>query len=54
MIASAILDGLLHHSQVLNIRCESYRLREKRHACLFTSHHVLGVATENGNDNYTD
>lgn len=32
VIASAILDRLLHHSYVLNIRGESYRLREKRRA----------------------
>jgi IstB-like ATP binding protein len=34
---SAILDRLLHHSHVLNIRGESYRLREKRQAGLFGS-----------------
>ena len=51
VIASAILDRLLHHSHVLNIRGESYRLREKRHAGLFSSHHLLGVGAEN--DNYT-
>ena len=44
----------LHHSRVLNIRGESYRLREKRHAGLFSSHHLLGTAAENGNDNYPD
>ena len=54
VIASAILDRLLHHTHVLNIRGESYRLREKRHAGLFSSHHLLGVGAENGNDNYTD
>ena len=32
VIASAILDRLLHHSHVLNIRGESYRLREKHQA----------------------
>ena len=31
VIASAVLDRLLHHSHVLNVRGESYRLREKRH-----------------------
>ena len=30
VIAAAILDRLLHHSHVLNIRGESYRLAEKR------------------------
>ena len=37
VIASAVLDRLLHHSHVLNIRGESYRLREKRQAGLFPS-----------------
>ncbi len=36
VIASAMLDRLLHHSHVLNIRGESYRLKEKRAAGLFT------------------
>lgn len=39
VLATAILDRLLHHSHVLNIRGESYRLREKKRAGL------LGVAT---------
>lgn len=54
VIASAILAHLLHKSHVLNIRGESYRLREKCHAGLFSSHHLLGFGVENGNDNYTD
>ena len=29
VIASAVLDRLLHHSHVINIRGESYRLREE-------------------------
>ena len=37
VINSAVLDRLLHHSHVLNIRGESYRLREKRQAGLFLS-----------------
>jgi DNA replication protein DnaC len=32
VVASAILDRLLHHSIVFNIKGESYRLREKRDA----------------------
>ena len=52
VIASAILDRLLHHSHVLNIRGESYRLCEKRQAGLFSSHQLLGTAPENANDNY--
>lgn len=35
VVATAILGRLLHHSYVLNIRGESYRLREKRRAGLF-------------------
>ena len=35
-LSSAMLDRLLHHSHVLNIRGESYRLKEKREAGLFT------------------
>jgi hypothetical protein len=30
VVATAILDRVLHHSHVLTIRSESYRLREKR------------------------
>ena len=43
VIASAVLDRLLHHSHVLNIRGESYRLREKRQAGLFPSQQQLGA-----------
>jgi DNA replication protein DnaC len=35
VVAAAILDRLLHHSHVLNIRGESYRLREKKRAGFF-------------------
>jgi DNA replication protein DnaC len=34
VIATAILDRLLHHSVVVNIKGESYRLREKQKAGL--------------------
>ena len=54
VIASAILDRLLHHSHVLNIRGESYQLREKRQVGLISSHHLLSAAPENVNDNYPD
>ena len=36
VLAAAILDRLLHFSTTLNIRGQSYRLREKRQAGLFT------------------
>ena len=32
ILATAILDRLLHHSHVITIKGESYRLREKRRA----------------------
>ena len=35
-IASAVLDRVLHHSVVINIRGESYRLKEKRKSGLFS------------------
>ncbi len=34
VVATAILDRLLHHSHVVTIRGDSYRLREKRRAGL--------------------
>lgn len=37
VLAAAILDRLLHHSMTLNIRGQSYRLREKRKAGVFTA-----------------
>ena len=35
VLATAILDRLLHHSTTLNVKGESYRLKEKRKAGLF-------------------
>lgn len=35
VLASAILDRVLHHSTTINIRRQSYRLREKRQAGIF-------------------
>ena len=46
VIATAILDRLLHHSHVLNIRGESYRLKDKRQAGLLTSHQLLNPPSE--------
>jgi DNA replication protein DnaC len=37
VMASAALDRLLHRATILNIKGESYRLKEKRKAGLFTS-----------------
>ena len=35
VLATEILDRLLHYSMTLNIKGESYRLKEKRKAGLF-------------------
>lgn len=35
VVAAAILDRLMHHSHVVTIRGDSYRLREKRRAGMF-------------------
>ena len=37
VLATAILDRLLHHSETLTIRGDSYRLREKRAAGLLST-----------------
>jgi DNA replication protein DnaC len=37
VVATAILDRLLHHSHVVTIRGDSYRLREKRHSGLINA-----------------
>lgn len=37
VIATAVLDRLLHHSTTVNIRGDSYRLKERRKAGLITS-----------------
>ena len=57
VVATAALDRLLHHSHVLNIRVESYRLGEKRQSGLLdtgqpASHGVVSVlppSTNSGN-----
>jgi hypothetical protein len=46
VIASAILDRLLHHPSTINIKGESYRLREKLKAGLVKSK----LAVEPGSD----
>jgi DNA replication protein DnaC len=46
-IAAAILDRLLHHSTTLNIRGESYRLKERKRAGLFNAV-VLGASDQVG------
>ena len=45
VIASAILDRLLHHSHLLSIRGESYRLLEEHNADQPPSCHAQGITT---------
>ena len=47
VVATAILDRLLHHSHVITIRGDSYRLREKRRAGLLQK---AGAAHENSDE----
>lgn len=43
IIATAILDRLLHHSTVINIKGESYRLKEKQRAGLIKKQQDVSV-----------
>jgi DNA replication protein DnaC len=47
VVATAILDRLLHHSHVLTIRGDSYRLRTKRRAGLVNQASAKDPATTN-------
>ena len=53
VIASATLDRLLHHCHVLNIRGDSYRLKDKTQAGIFHSHQLLDPAAEPFNNQST-
>ena len=44
IIATAILDRLLHHSTTINIRGESYRLKDRRRAGLVPPRGQKGAA----------
>ena len=54
VIASAVLDRLLHHRHVLNIPGESWRLRDKRQASLFPSLQHVGRGLAEASGNYRD
>lgn len=41
VVATAILDRLLHHSTTINIKGESYRIREKKKAGFFNSSKIV-------------
>ena len=49
VIATAVLDRLLHHSITVNIRGDSYRLREKLKAGLLKPKLVPNLGDENDN-----
>ncbi len=51
VLATAILDRLLHHATTLNIKGESYRLKEKRRAGLLGQ---VRPAGENGKEGASD
>src|ERR1051325_10677427 len=46
IIATAILDRLLHHSTTVNIRGESYRLKDRRRAGLLSRPEEQQAGTE--------
>lgn len=48
VLATAILDRLLHHATTLNIKGESYRLKEKRRAGLLGAGRPSGEGTAAG------
>jgi DNA replication protein DnaC len=45
VLATALRDRLLHHSTIINIRGQSYRLKEKRQAGVFHRPEMLEAAT---------
>jgi DNA replication protein DnaC len=49
VVATAILDRLLHHSTVVTIRGDSYRLREKRRSCPLQKAGAAPEANETAN-----
>jgi len=49
IMASAALDRLLHRATVINIKGDSYRMREKRQAGLFPGSVALEPATKGAN-----
>ncbi|TJX65314.1 MAG: ATP-binding protein, partial [Mesorhizobium sp.] len=49
VVATAILDRLLHHSTVITIRGDSYRLREKRRSGLLQKTRPASESNETAN-----
>ncbi len=48
VLASAILDRLLHHSTTVNIKGQSYRLKDKRKAGMLSAKSAPDDAIMNG------
>ena len=48
-IASAILDRILHHATVINIKGESYRLKERKEY-MKQKQHIVNTLFEQGNN----
>lgn len=53
VLATAILDRLLHHATTLNIKGESYRLREKRKAGLLKAQPPAGANAQSPTEEAT-
>ena len=49
IVTAAILDRVLHHSHVINIQGESYRLKEKKEAGLFSQENIKNMEDLNSN-----
>jgi DNA replication protein DnaC len=54
VIATAILDRLLHHSTIINIKGESYRLKEKRKAGLLARSEIYTKDAESTSPGESD
>jgi hypothetical protein len=50
VVATAILDLLLHHSHVLTVRGDSYRLREKRRSGLIKTSSAVSTIPTTGKE----
>jgi len=48
-IASAILDRILHHATVINIKGESYRLKERKEY-IKQKQHIVNTLFDQGNN----
>ena len=51
VVTTAILDRVLHHSHIINIQGDSYRLKEKKEAGLFSQENIKNTEELNSNLN---